>query len=292
MRKAVVLGGGGSVGTAWQTALNAGWNREGIDLSDSNLILGTSAGAAVGVQVALGHDLDVQLERYEKARERVVNGGETRVLHFGDAQRAVVDELFEIGHARGREDPMVRRRICDAAAEAKTMSQEEYLLTVKYLRGEDWPLNYSCPVVNLENAEVEVLDSARGFPLDKGVCAAIAVPAVYPAITLDGTQYVEGGVLSTNYLDLAAGYDRVLFVQMTPVPARELDAVEASGAKLLTISPDEHSLEAFGGNLMDRDAAFRATKPGLEQGLRTAGQVKEFWSADLAVTTIREANRG
>lgn len=119
MGKALVLGGGGSVGTAWQTGLIAGWNRRGIVLTDADLILGTSAGAAVGVQVALGHDLDRQLDRYRAARRRHLAGGRTAVMEFDEEQARRVDELFARGTADGRRDPAVRRDICRAALEIR-----------------------------------------------------------------------------------------------------------------------------------------------------------------------------
>ena len=62
-KRAVVLGGGGSVGAAWQTALIAAWQLAGVDLAVADLIVGTSAGASVGVQVALGQDLEQRRHR-------------------------------------------------------------------------------------------------------------------------------------------------------------------------------------------------------------------------------------
>ena len=52
--KALVLGGGGPVGIAWETGLLAGLAEGGIDLSHADYILGTSAGAFVGAQLAMG----------------------------------------------------------------------------------------------------------------------------------------------------------------------------------------------------------------------------------------------
>lgn len=153
MGKALVLGGGGSVGTAWQTGLIAGWNRAGLVFTDADLILGTSAGAAV------------------------------------------------------------------------------------------------------------------------------AVPGVYPPVTVAGRRYIDGGCLSTNHLDLAARHERILFVRMTDVHPGELAAVEASGAELFVVTPDAASAASFGDGLMDAGAAFDAAERGLEQGLRDAAGVKAFWHA-------------
>ena len=55
--RALVLGGGGPVGRAWQTGLATGFAEGTIDLSGADLIVGTSAGAIVGAEIALGHDM-------------------------------------------------------------------------------------------------------------------------------------------------------------------------------------------------------------------------------------------
>ena len=52
--RALVLGGGGPVGIAWESGLAAGLEEEGVRLADADLIVGTSAGSVVGAQLALG----------------------------------------------------------------------------------------------------------------------------------------------------------------------------------------------------------------------------------------------
>src|ERR1700722_20303547 len=50
--RAIVLGGGGPVGEAWESGVIASLTEHGIDLSRADLIIGTSAGAIVGARVA------------------------------------------------------------------------------------------------------------------------------------------------------------------------------------------------------------------------------------------------
>ena len=54
-RRALVLGGGGVTGIAWETGLIAGL---GIDLAAADVIIGTSAGSLVGTDIACGQDLE------------------------------------------------------------------------------------------------------------------------------------------------------------------------------------------------------------------------------------------
>ncbi len=55
-KRALVLGGGGAVGVAWESGLLAGLAEAGLDLSGADFILGTSAGSVVGSQLAMGRD--------------------------------------------------------------------------------------------------------------------------------------------------------------------------------------------------------------------------------------------
>jgi NTE family protein len=50
--RALILGGGGPVGEAWESGVIAGLTEKGIDLSRVDLIIGTSAGAIVGARLA------------------------------------------------------------------------------------------------------------------------------------------------------------------------------------------------------------------------------------------------
>src|SRR5579872_6340068 len=54
MSKALVLGGGGPVGIAWESGLLAGLAENGLDVSNADFVIGTSAGSYVGAQLALG----------------------------------------------------------------------------------------------------------------------------------------------------------------------------------------------------------------------------------------------
>jgi NTE family protein len=49
MSTALLLGGGGPLGMAWELGLLSGAAKRGVDLTDVDLTVGTSAGSAVGV---------------------------------------------------------------------------------------------------------------------------------------------------------------------------------------------------------------------------------------------------
>jgi NTE family protein len=53
--------------------------------------------------------------------------------------------------------------------------------------------------------------------------------------------------------------------------------LEAGGAKVATLLPDDASRAAMGGNLMDFQKRADAARAGLVQGLAAAAEIKAVW---------------
>src|SRR5260370_39687982 len=87
-RSALVLGGGGITGAAWEIGMLAGLVEAGVDLRSADMVIGTSAGANVGAQILSGVPIEglyaTQLK--EPAGEVTVRPGIVKVGRF----RAVV----------------------------------------------------------------------------------------------------------------------------------------------------------------------------------------------------------
>ncbi|CAB4898453.1 MAG: hypothetical protein F2923_01555 [Actinobacteria bacterium] len=279
MSRALICGGGGSVGTAWESGWFAGLQQKGVWLNDADLILGTSAGAGVGVQVACGHDMMSQVERYRAAGKRAAAGGATAVLHFDTGGRTAFAQLFERGQASGKNgDISVRKDISEAArAAVPTIELDAFMRTFKYLANEPWPASYKAACLNIDTYEFEAIGADLGGALQNGVAAGCAVPGVYPPIQVGKHFYVDGGCLSPTSLDLGIGYDKTLVLLVSEAPQSEIDALRNSGTEHLIVSVDTDVHAKWGGNLMDASLAFEAAEQGLAQGLRDAERVQAFW---------------
>jgi NTE family protein len=64
--KALVLSGGGTAGGAWMLGIIDALRNHGVDLGDAELIVGTSAGARTGAQLATGV-LDQGVAMYQRS---------------------------------------------------------------------------------------------------------------------------------------------------------------------------------------------------------------------------------
>ena len=58
-KRALVLGGGGPVGIAWESGLIAGLAQAGVDLGQADFTMGTSAGAFVGASILISRTAPV-----------------------------------------------------------------------------------------------------------------------------------------------------------------------------------------------------------------------------------------
>jgi NTE family protein len=294
MTRALVLGGGGPVGIAWEAGLLAGLAESGVDLAAADFIVGTSAGSFVGSQVAGGRAAkaiaEAILAEANRPRPAPSGGGErpaapNLALLFQKMQEAASGE---------REPAAVRREIGAFALEAKTIDEATFIASFgRSLSegGSGWPPSFACTAVDAETGEFVVWKADSGVGLAQGVASSCSVPGVYPPITINGRRYIDGGMRSATNADLAAGHDVVVVVSVRtangdPVMAErmrrpleaELARLMAAGAKVEQIVPDEPSLAAFGVNLMDPRVRPAACQSGLEQGRALAASLAGFWA--------------
>ncbi len=293
MSRALVLSGGGSVGIAWQTGLCAGLRRRGVDLAGADFIVGTSAGSAVGAQLALGRDMEAQVDRYGRSPGGVESDPtSTSAAGSGMAERMAKFMTLMISSAE-LEPEERRRAIGRFALEAEAMAEDQFVKVFHYLAGEPWPECYSCTAVDAQTGEFKGWNRAAGVELDRAVASSCCVPGLFAPITIGGRRYMDGGMRSGANADLAVGYDRVLIVTLMtgermapgdPRLARLIETAESertalvdSGAEVEVVGPDADAAAAMGMNLMDASIAPKAAVEGRRQGEAMAERIGRFW---------------
>lgn len=276
--RALVLGGGGLAGIAWLYGLLAGLAEQGVDLGSADLVVGTSAGSAVGANVACGRDLE---ELY--ATQLVTGTGEVAA----SAGRGLALRTARAALVGPRGARQVRARIGRMALETETVPEQHRLdVMASRLGGAVWPTDRDLQVtaVDAHTGEFRALDRHCGVSMVEAVAASCAVPGVWPPVSALGTRWVDGGVRSMANADLAAGYERV--VVLAPLtsgfgamarPATQVEALAAS-ARASLVTPDAASRTAFGRNVLDPAARPASARTGRAQAPALAGPLRELWA--------------
>lgn len=260
--RALVLGGGGLAGIAWETGVLAGLAAAGVDVTGADFVLGTSAGSVVATLLATGVPLNDQLARQIDPERQV-----QELAPVGTAHLALLDELVNQDTA----DPAEKRREQGKLAlQAETVPEATRREVIAArLPVHEWPRTRPLAVVAVEavTGEPVVFDRESGVELVDAVAASCAVPGVWPPVTIGGLRYVDGGVRSLNNIDLATGCDRVLVLAVFPDPATEAQVRHLTdrGAQVELITPDEHATEVIMTDPLAPTVRTPAAKAGLAQ---------------------------
>jgi NTE family protein len=273
--RALVLGGGGITGIAWEWGILAGLAAGGVEVANADLVVGTSAGSVVGAQVAAGLDVE---ERYRA--QLAPPEGEVGAA-FGPRQMA----RFALAMVGARTPQRVRARIGRLALRTRTVSEATRVRVIESrMPVREWPERaLLLTAVDVETGEFRAFDRASGVPLVLAVAASCAVPGVWPPVTIDGRRYMDGGARSGSNADLAAGYDRVLVLAPLPRAMGPLTGVETqvealrARSRVSLVTPDRTALAAFGRNVLDPAKRADAARAGLAQSATVLEQVRATW---------------
>ena len=285
-KRALVLGGGGPVGSAWETGVIAGLAEAGVDISNAGWIMGTSAGSVVGAQLALGHTPAAMMAT------EVANAFRARTA--APAAAGPAPDLSALMGAMMRRPPSgpmpeeLRRDLGQLSLNGKTISEDDFISRFSGLVDDAtaWPARFACTAVETLTGEFQVWSKDALAPLARAIASSCSVPSIYPAITIGGRRYMDGGMRSGTNADLAKGYDKVLlFAVMPPAFAAfmqpsieaELAIVRESGGQTLLVAPNAGAGEAFGPNLMDGSRRDIIAEAGRVQGRADAARIGAFW---------------
>ena len=267
--QALVLGGGGVAGIAWTTGLLAGLAEHGQDLTGADVVVGTSAGSAVGAQIGSGLPLGDLLARQTDP-----------ALQATEIPAEIDFEAFaaELADMPGSSPAELRKWFCELALRSETVSEEARRAAVaSRLPSPEWPEHQRLLIVavDAETGEPRVFDRESGVTLLDAVTASCAVPGVWPPAAVDGRRYVEGGIRSGENADYAAGASHATIIAPmgleSPFPVEKplkdvVAELRAGGTRVAVVVPDEASLAAIGTNPLDPGTRGPAAEAGRAQG--------------------------
>jgi NTE family protein len=296
MTRALVLGGGGPVGIGWEAGLVVGLAENGIEVSNADAVVGTSAGSVVGFNLASGGDLTAAPSLVRGANQPA---SATPPPAAANAQEHVDQLLAALGEAATNPERAeeVRAELGRMALAAETISEAQWLDTFSAFAGADWPPTFSCTAVSAVDGSFRVWDKAAGVDPQLAIASSCAVPGVFTPVTIGDTRWMDGGARDILNPDVAVGHDRVLAVsclllEIPPefsTPALDalfaathdrLDSLRAGGSQVETIVPGREMLEISGGgaNLMDFTRTADAFEAGLRQSKVEAARLADFWN--------------
>lgn len=262
-------------GIGWEWGVLAGLAAGGVDLSEADLVVGTSAGSVVGAQVAAG----VNVEQRYQAQLALPDGEVAAALGPAVVLGYALAMVGRPGSQR------FRARLGRLALRARTVPES---LRVEVFAGRlpvrEWPeRRLLLTAVDARTGEFTVFDREAGVPLVLAVAASCAVPLVWPPVTIGGRRYIDGGVRSGTNADLAAGYDRVVVLAPlirgfgpTVGAQAQVRALRAQ-SQVALVSPDRAALQAIGRNVLDPARRAAATRAGRAQANAVLDQVRGIW---------------
>jgi NTE family protein len=292
--RALVLGGGGSAGNAWEIGVIAGLFDAGLDVTEADLIIGTSAGSTAAAQITSATGPTELLASILAAAPQPRTGPAGSV-GGRVPNRPAADHMGRTSAiiAAAQDAADMRRRMgvaaleMDAASGSSGQTQRRATVAAR-LPSQHWPGRPILIVaVDARTGEPVVFDRHSGVDLVDAVTASTAGPGV-PPHSIGDNRYIDGGYRSNENADLAAGYGRVLVLSplggrsRTPADwgthlAAQADELRARGSRVETIFPDSDSRNAFGVNLMDPSTRPPAARAGYNQGRAIAEHLIEFW---------------
>jgi NTE family protein len=275
-RRALVLGGGGLTGIAWQLGVLCGLSRVGVDVGDVDLIIGTSGGATVGAQLAtgqLGAAIEMQLspETAEVHADFDVQGFYVKVKH----------QIAGTASAKA-----ARARIGKMALAAHTIDESRRrAIVAARLPDTRWPEAVSLQItaVDAETGEMTVFDQDSRIDLVTAVAASSAVPGIWPPVTIKGNRYIDGGVRSLTNADLGKGCHRALILMPTEAhnPRRVFSECETAGFdKFVVIEPDRDAASVVRREILNPTQRAPALNAGIAQGIAAHLRVEELFAEE------------
>ncbi len=286
MRIAVVLGAGGATGWVFHTGvLRALRDLLGVGSDDIDLLIGTSAGAAVAASARAGvspEEIFRSVTTPPSAEDRAAMREElhNRTRTFRPLRPKLVRHMLPGGNGFG-------------VALAGLLPPGFFPTTfLERFPGMDelagWPHGLWIPAVRADDGAVVVFGKDRtDVAVEEAVQASSAVPGMFRPYLFNGIPYVDGGLASPTHAALAAEIEPDLVVISAPMAkpvlrpmaglarrrlSTERSALEAAGISQIVIRPTRELVEAAVG--------FPRSNPA-------AGPVIEAQAAELTETALR-----
>lgn len=271
--RALVLGGGGITGIAWESGVLAALIENGMKISQIDKIFGTSAGAFVGAVLSNNQDMKsyyhylnenkdpneqtkLKKEVYEMWRQAYIQGGNNQES-IGRLLGEMIDQVQPVISMKERKKAIAKR-----------------------LNDSKWTSQLVITAINARTGQLETINQQIGMDLIDSVAASEAVPGLWPHVTMTGKDYIDGGMVSSTNACLAKDFKQILIIapltqKIGKLPNVFDDEITLSNTSdVYTITPDEFSKSIIGDNIYDASVIIEVGNAGYEQGKRLVKEIE------------------
>lgn len=297
VERAIAFGGGGEWFVAWCLAYTRTLKDNGVDLSNVELTVGTSAGSATSAFLTAGV-ADKSFEQWSQLAEHPEMLSATVKVDSPSPSR--VRALEAISNATNTE-PETIREIGRAAMAAKNQPEAEYLAAATQLMGgmTAWPSPaFHTTAVDCYTGERLIVDQNSGVTLASAVGASTSLPGTGGPVWVGDSLCMDGGVSkSSTHADILVGAKRVIiFTLMNLTPAEvaqlpkgpfglaekthpgnanaEAAMIEAAGGKAFVVAGNPPA----GTNFMEPTLLKDAMARGAAQALVDLPEITAIWN--------------
>lgn len=300
----LVLGAGGVVGQAYQAGVLAALQREtGWDPRTASVIVGTSAGSVTGTALRVGvpaTDLAASLYGVPTSRR---GGAILNLILPSDAGPLPTPSVRSLLRPWDLPTPALVTRAArrplafrpDVAAlilvPRGQIDLTERARGLDDLIGDQWPDGLRiCAVRRSDGARVVFgRPDAPDTRLASAVLASCAIPGYFRPVTIDGTEYLDGGVHSATNADVLKTHalDLVVIVSSLSAPngdangldgfvrravhrrmQREIARLEEAGTVVISLEPAAESRRTMGLRAMAENRGPRIVEVAYEETRR------------------------
>lgn len=254
MKYGLVLGAGGATAWVFHTGVIRTLQQEGgLDPNIAEVILGTSAGAAVGATLRAGLDVGEVLEAATRPPSP-------------EQRSAMLAELRAARKSLRPLSPSLARHVLPGGRGltlALAGLTPPGLIPTDWMGSfpgmgllDEWPKGLWVPATRAADGEVVVFGrDRRDVAVQEAVEASSAVPGMFRPKVIDGVSFVDGGVTSSTHADLLVGSGVDLAIISAPMakPSRRLFARQA-----------RHRLKAEVGSLEQAGISAIVVEPSAE----------------------------
>jgi NTE family protein len=270
-RTALILGGGGPIGIAWEAGLLMGLRDRGVDLARVDRIVGTSAGSLVGAHLAVHGSLDELYAAQSTPLDPAIKPPKMLPLLAAMTKaklftRSVQSERRSLGESARRAKVPGEQAWLDAIASFLPQASRDSMAK--------WPdCELLLTAIDAQSGELVTWNRNSGVPLPVAVASSCAVPCVYPLVHIHGRAYMDGGMGSPTNAALGSGYDLVIIAdplarimgRLSP-RLKEVEMLRGQGSQIVTFAFDTATADVIGMNLMDVRKREQVARSGRSQG--------------------------